>query len=32
MYWDFLNLIKDGPVPQVPDHFSAEFKDFIQRW
>jgi serine/threonine protein kinase len=28
-FWDYLNRIKDGPPPNIPDSFSDEFKDFI---
>jgi mitogen-activated protein kinase kinase 1 len=31
-YWNFLNIIKEGPVPRVPDSFSPAFKGFIEQW
>ena len=28
-FWDLLHYIVENPPPKIPDHFSAEFRDFV---
>jgi len=30
--WDMISMLNDGAVPELPEEFSPEFKDFVKIW